>query len=501
MGWNSIWPGVSPGFLGITVTACLAVWCNHFCIRAHHDGLSLRLGFRVKNSNFGLKEFRTKTSELIHSNKIWNSQRMPSSYYRLKNALRKLFDDKIERITKDDFYEKARESDVTDREKQDTLLESLHLLGICLWYKDIKEFDMLVLNPDWITNGIYKVINWAHNNSKPTISLDDFAEIFDDEKERYPKDQFIFILKLMKKYELAFFSKDDSKVTIPHILKEDQPAKLPDFPITESLMIKYVSEQPLPPNTVCRLIVRHHTEIENDNEVWRYGVVLKHKKNAIALVYEDDRNIIITTKGLHKTEYISNLSGTMDEIFQSYRSKKPELQYRIVKVGDGGIFVPSETVRTHVEMGQQYLDPQLKEFVDLTSTAQAYGIVNNNYIINSNNTTSNFFNFYDCNINLQGDINSLIRMLDSKNDSDIIDELRDIISDLKDAKAFASPREAKEEGLLGRLGNFIEDLGDENSRTHKVIMGLKQGVKIAHKIFEAYNKISPAIGSGPFLGG
>ena len=238
---------------------------------------------------------------------------------------------KMSILLKERFDAIASENGVDGKEIQENLLESLHLLGICLWYKDIEEFDMLVLNPDWITNGIYKVINWAqmHNKSKHTIALEDYENIFKDEKNRYPEGKFEHIFKLMKKYELAF-PKGGGKITVPHLLREDQPAELPDFPIDGSLMIKYISEQPLPPNTVCRLIVKHYEEIRNDGEVWRYGVVLKYKNDTLALIYEDDRIIRITVKGRDRSEYIAKLRDTMNTIFGSYKSDKPNLQYRII---------------------------------------------------------------------------------------------------------------------------------------------------------------------------
>ena len=43
---------------------------------------------------------------------------------------------------------------------QDTLAFSLHTLGIALNYKDDPRLqDTHVLNPFWVTNGIYKILN------------------------------------------------------------------------------------------------------------------------------------------------------------------------------------------------------------------------------------------------------------------------------------------------------------------------------------------------------
>ena len=39
------------------------------------------------------------------------------------------------------------------------LLRDLHALGICLWHEDLGKFNTLVLNPEWISHGVYNLIN------------------------------------------------------------------------------------------------------------------------------------------------------------------------------------------------------------------------------------------------------------------------------------------------------------------------------------------------------
>ncbi len=71
---------------------------------------------------------------------------------------------------------------------------------------------------------------------------------------------------------------ESGELIIPHLLKEDCPDELADFPMGESLMLRYKAEQPLPPNTISRFIVRHNQEIKRESNnyvVWRYGVVLE----------------------------------------------------------------------------------------------------------------------------------------------------------------------------------------------------------------------------------
>jgi len=107
-------------------------------------------------------------------------------------------------LTATQFNEIAGRYDVENIEK---LLKDLHYLGVSLWYKDMEEFDTLVLNPEWINHGIYKIINWVNEEKKHSLTLDDFATVFKEDKDRYPEDKHNFLIKLMKHYELAYETK------------------------------------------------------------------------------------------------------------------------------------------------------------------------------------------------------------------------------------------------------------------------------------------------------
>jgi len=234
---------------------------------------------------------------------------------------------------------------------------------------------------------------------------------------------------------------------------------------------------------------------------------LNGDKNTMAVVIEDDRTITIQVKGDGKSGYISKLRETMDKIFESYKSKRPELQYRVIPVGeritpntaqlheDGGILLPYETIKSHLETGREYFDPLSRTLIDLLRTAAAFNLhvhIGDKYgdvygTVDKRETT---FNFHDCNINLQGNLNELIRSLDPEKDSAVVKELTDVVSDLEKAESLNSPEEAKKKGFLGKLNRFVQDMGDENSQTHKVIKGVKNGINIIQEIVKAYTAIS-----------
>jgi small GTP-binding protein len=475
--------------------------------------------FSIEKDKKDLNVFCAKISEFIRNNPMWSNKKMPSTYYNVKETLEKLFSsEKRNYISIEEFNKEASKKSITNDGARKSLLEALHLLGICLWYKQITTFDMLVLNPNWISNGIYKTINWAHNHSKHTVSFGDFKNIFNDDKERYPEDTFGFIFRLMEEYELAY-TKNDGRVTIPHILKEDQPAVLPDFAITDSLMIKYVSEQLLPPNTVCRLIVRHHEEIKDNNDVWRHGVVLSYREDTVALVLEDDRSIVITVKGNNKREYISKLKDTMDDIFEGYKSQKPESQYRIVETSEKisqrtqqQILLPLETITAYLEVGQLYFDPRSRIHIDLTPTAQIFninihntniygdiyngdvsvsGTNNGNIKFGSNHKiiTNNFI-FRDNNIQLQEQLNYLVDSLSNGGYKKEVKTIKSILSDVKRLETVNDKNKVKKSRLLKKLTNFLETANSENSSIGKVIRGVASGMEIIGNISTICSKIA-----------
>lgn len=78
---------------------------------------------------------------------------------------------------------------------QETLLGFLHDLGIVLNYRTMLEIqqviqDTFILNPAWITNGIYKVINYKMLQNRVTIQGSMIYEVLTSKE--YPKEKIHF---------------------------------------------------------------------------------------------------------------------------------------------------------------------------------------------------------------------------------------------------------------------------------------------------------------------
>jgi len=350
--------------------------------------------FSIKDDIDQLEDFRKNVVEYIKDNPSWSNLMIPTNFFNVKQELEQYFagNDKKDFIDINEFKRIAKKNKINDSE---WLLKSLHALGICLRYKDLEDFDTYVLNPEWISFGIYKIINWIYEQKKYSISITEFSTVFKDDIERYPDGKFSFLFNLMKRYELAYETEKGGHLIIPHLLHEDRPEILPEFPISESLMLRYqTTDQPLPPNPISRFIVRHNENIKKEGKefiVWRYGVILEDGKGSIALVRElkEERMITVCVKGLDKTNYLNKLRETLNEIFNSYKSKKPELQYRIERFGQlpdviedkNPIWLQDKKIYNHYINGRPYYDADTGSDIPMQNIVKIYNITTENLII------------------------------------------------------------------------------------------------------------------------
>jgi hypothetical protein len=467
--------------------------------------------FSIRDDNAALENFRQEVANYISNNPSWSQLLIPENSYKVKNELEKLFvnggiEERKERIQRNVFDAIAKRYGVEDG---DALLSDLHALGISLWYKEMNQFNTLVLNPEWISNGVYRIINWANNEKKHCLRIEDFDQVFSSEALRYPQSEHRFLFELMKKYELAYEAKEKDVLIIPRLLEEDQPASLPQFQIGESLMARYKADQPLMPDTISRFIVRHNEEIKKEGKnylVWRSGVILEEKKHkgTIALVREtDDRTISVSVKGANRTEYLSALRETLNNIFEGYKSKKPELQYRVERFGEiseeiekqDPLWLADRKIFNHALDNVPYYDDSTRQSINLIQTVNNYNVTAQTFLSGTGNqyldqSIHNTFNFKDCNFSLQGNLNDLARQLNNAGKKEEAAELKEAATLLAEAEECSKPEEVKKKGILRGLKQFAEKLGDEESSLCKTIKGIEKGIDVAQDIAKEYNKIA-----------
>ena len=248
----------------------------------------------------------------------------PASWLTIKNKLAGMEKNYISYETYRDLCQQDGEADTR---AQDSLANCLHSLGIALNYKDDPRLrDTHVLNPHWVTNGIYTLLNAselaATQGEMAADCLDRTLDI-----QQYPRERHGFLLELMRKFELCFrFADDDSRFLIPDLLDKQQPDAAAEFDLAECLNFRY--EYPvLPEGLLPRFIVRTHVLSEHQLR-WRTGVILHFEGNR-ALVKADraDKCVTISVDGPvnSRRRLLAIIRSDFERIHSSFKFTPQEL--------------------------------------------------------------------------------------------------------------------------------------------------------------------------------
>jgi len=235
---------------------------------------------------------------------------------------------------------------VTRQFSQDVLLKFLHDLGVVINFDKLKNFDTQILNPLWLTNGVYRVINSkiVAEDTGGLLREEDFNAVINDpryNKENttdrvfeYPKSKLLYIVRVMQEFELCF-QLNTSTYVVPQLL----PVQEPDFK-PEGAMLRFVIHFPdfMPDSIFPRLMVKLHTYLASresggttssratTTSAWRTGMIL-HKPNifkALARVRWDkeDQKILVDVYGEERRRFLSFIRETVKEIVGDFTNLK-----------------------------------------------------------------------------------------------------------------------------------------------------------------------------------
>ncbi|CAN5586052.1 hypothetical protein BH10ACI1_BH10ACI1_09120 [soil metagenome] len=219
-------------------------------------------------------------------------------WFAVKEHLENLKEDYISR---DDYRKICKDKGVTDKTSQDTLLILLHELGVML---NFKEHETEVLNPEWVTRGVYQMVTALDVQTNKGILTPELleseivklqAQLHQEKKDylRYPPEKYSFITDLMKKFELAYQIDDTDNYFVPSLLPKDS-LYVGDWNEKECAGFRYNYENGLLHETIMsRFIVKMNSYILNKTQ-WLTGVLLQNEQGNKALVKADLSNNYLT---------------------------------------------------------------------------------------------------------------------------------------------------------------------------------------------------------------
>ncbi|MCB0631878.1 MAG: TIR domain-containing protein, partial [Lewinella sp.] len=274
---------------------------------------------------------------------LWNlelrSTTFPREWLKVKMSLETMKEDYISYAQ---YQALCKKNQVVKPDSQNVLLDLLNDLGVILNYERLRWYDTQVLNPLWLTNSVYRIINspsLAKTNG--SFFLDNLNTIINDERyqdnkhlestgklkksgqklSKVAQDKFLFIVAMMKQFELLFeFA--EHRYLVPELLPiEENTYQFKTGSPILSLVIEYVDF--LPTAIIPRLMVKMHKYIYN-NQIWKTGMVLEEASifHSIANIVLDkeEKKIYIDIQGQRGRDFLTMIRETVKEINSTYQN-------------------------------------------------------------------------------------------------------------------------------------------------------------------------------------
>ena len=293
---------------------------NRRFLKSKYNGIRGFFRLSCRNRD-GIAPFRRalvrEGSNIEITKTVW-----PKTWFRMKIRLEKM---KAHYIGYDEYVKDCIKEGITAKEDQHTLVAFLHDLGTVVHFAELDLRDTHVLEPKWLTKGVYRIINSSVLAQKRGIlKLFSLPYILksSDKPHDYPVSKHSYIVSMMEKFEICYHI-DSKTILVPDLLQVQEPRIDFGFDVATKLQIKYDF---LPKSVMSRFIVRKHADIKDDLR-WRTGVVLHRPEfDATAVVRADPAAKIISiyVLGSQPRDYLTVLRSAFLEINGSYKKLKCE---------------------------------------------------------------------------------------------------------------------------------------------------------------------------------
>ncbi|NEO86840.1 MAG: GTP-binding protein [Spirulina sp. SIO3F2] len=317
---------------------------------------------------------RTITTQIEALREVHN--RLPLTWFEVKEQLEQMSEDFI---SYNEYIGICHEHQIPEEQNQEQLIRLLHDLGLVLNFQDhpiLKSTN--VLNPDWVTGGIYQLLSdeTLKTKTKGMLTYDDCERILDP--ERYPRNRHQFLIELMseKQFQLCFALPNcpQPRFLVPGLLPRDEPNNT-DLD-GETLEFQY-HYRILPNSVMWRFIVQSHEKI-HEQIWWRSGVMLAYREGDeiynLARIKADieDKKILIAISGHKQTRrvFLAMIRDTFNGIHNSFANlavtewvpvpgypKHPPLDY-------GELLGCEAMGKTEYTVGKLRLDIKLRQLLE-----------------------------------------------------------------------------------------------------------------------------------------
>ncbi|MEP0265587.1 COR domain-containing protein [Dokdonia sp.] len=292
----------------------------------------------IKNCDEGkavdtLENLKNKITTIVSDKHIMPGvfEQRPPEWFKVKGALEKLEEEGTDFITYDEYEGLDFIKDLPEEERKSNL-KLLSMLGaVVSFVDDPRLINTNVINPQWIMDGVYAIINdpKVKDTNKGKLHIEDLERILP--KKKFPKSRHIYLLELMHKFNLCYAAKEQPNVYfIPDLFEDIEPEYTWDS--KSSMHFRYDYDDFSPDAFMTRFIVEVHQDIIDENR-WRSGVFISNGACS-AKVYQSYRKNyihieVISDEGEGRG-YLYTIRETFRKLHHSFKETtvKQEVLYK-----------------------------------------------------------------------------------------------------------------------------------------------------------------------------
>lgn len=315
---------------------------------------------------------KRRITEIVSNEDLMPSvfEQRPPDWFTVKKELEKLETEGKDFITYSEYENLDFIKDLPEDDRKSNL-KLLSMIGaVVSFVDDPRLIDTNVINPQWIMDGVYTIINdpLVKDENKGQLHIKDLARILD--KKRFPKARHAYLLELMEKFNLCYPAKEQRDIYFIPDLFDDIEPEFEDWNEEDiAIHFRYNYDDFSPDTFMTRFIVEMHQDIIAEKR-WRSGVYISNK-TCQAKVYQAYRkNFIHIEITGQKGEGRSYLYA-IRESFRKLHEPFPKMQIT-QEVLYKGYWLDHEELTILEDANQSKYHTKLKEQLPITTILNGY---------------------------------------------------------------------------------------------------------------------------------
>ncbi|MCX6317184.1 MAG: ADP-ribosylation factor-like protein [Bacteroidetes bacterium] len=463
-------------------------------------------------SGFGIEDFKKRMYEEV-ANLRTVAEQFPNNWLAVKKAIEENTTGSHHYLTYEAYKEICKKNQLVTEQAQQLLLRYFNTIGTVTWFgEDTYLKFMHVLNPAWITQGVYKILTatkTAHLFGQ--IKVSDFTELLQPVSKgdyTYDEAHYAYLLSMMKKFSLCYTS-DDANLLIPSAFGKEPKLEYSDFKGDDvrTYILQFRDYMPLA--LIHRFTAQKMPDVL-DNNYWYTGIVIKDRiTDAVAMVHADKeaKRIYVRIKGESKLGIWEQVRRDFATIASSYARipydelvqldeksgstvtyldlvshiKAQKTQYfhpRLQRDFNVGylmnLFEPKENTTDKIVRGEIILGDRERNVVPANVPPYVINILNNNNPVVS--TQVNVQVNIDIQVvnelgaELKGDAGILLEALGESNKA-LREALQKAIQFAEDARSARNTGDIKEKGWGRKLKGVLDTLGSAGEQIKNISEG------------------------------